>query len=60
MPTNRSFPMWDLPAEDGDLDDEPEDAWPDMPLKPRPVRLTPFLQAQIGRQPSIPSGALGS
>jgi hypothetical protein len=46
--------MWDLHAEDGDLGDEPEDAWPDMSLKPRPVRLTPFLQAQIGQQPVEP------
>jgi hypothetical protein len=46
--------MWDLPPEDGDLDGEPEDAWPDMSLKPRPVRLTPFLQAQIGQQPVDP------
>jgi hypothetical protein len=42
--------MWDLHAEDGDLVDEPEDAWPNMPFTPRPVRLTPFLQAQIGQQ----------
>ena len=49
-----AFPMWDLHAEDGDLDDEPEDAWPGMSLKPRPVRLTRFLQAQIGQQPVDP------
>ena len=44
------FPMWDLDAQDHDVDEEPEDAWPDISLKPRPVRLTPFLQAQIGQQ----------
>jgi tetratricopeptide (TPR) repeat protein len=48
------FPMWDLEAQDDDFDDEPEDAWPDVSLKPRPVRLTPFLQAQIMRQPVDP------
>jgi hypothetical protein len=48
------FPTWNFHAEDGNLDDEPEDAWPDMPLKLRPLRLTPFLQAQIGRQPIVP------
>ena len=44
------FPMWDLDAQDDDFDDEPEAAWPDASLKPRPVRLTPFLRAQIERQ----------
>jgi hypothetical protein len=45
------FPMSDLEAQDDDFDDESEAAWPDVSLKPRPVRLTPFLQAQIMRQP---------
>jgi transposase-like protein len=45
------FPMWDLDAPDDDFDDEPEVSWPDASLKPRPVRLTPFLRAQIERQP---------
>jgi hypothetical protein len=44
------FPMWDLDDQDDDFDDEPEAAWPDALLKPRPVRLTPFLRAQIERQ----------
>lgn len=45
------FPPWNIYAEDGGLDDEPDDAWPDTPFTPRSLRLTPFLQAQIGRQP---------
>jgi tetratricopeptide (TPR) repeat protein len=48
------FPMWDLDARDDDFDDEPEVSWPDASLKPRPVRLTPFLRAQIERQPVDP------
>ena len=48
------FPMWDLDAKDDDVNEEPEGAWPDISLKPRPVRLTPFLQAQIGQQPVDP------
>ena len=46
--------MWDLDAKDDDVNEEPEGAWPDISLKPRPVRLTPFLQAQIGQQPVDP------
>ncbi len=49
-----AFPMWDLDTQDDDFDDEPEAAWPDASLKPRPVRLTPFLRAQIARQPVDP------
>jgi hypothetical protein len=48
------FPMWDLDAQDDDFDDEPDAAWPNASLTPRPVRLTPFLQAQITRQPVDP------
>jgi hypothetical protein len=40
------FPMWDLDAQDGDFDDEPEAAWPEVPLQPRPVRLSAFLRAK--------------
>ncbi|RPI07989.1 MAG: hypothetical protein EHM71_09400 [Zetaproteobacteria bacterium] len=49
-----AFPIWALNGEESDLDDAPEDAWPDMPFTPRPVRLAPFLQTQIGRQPIDP------
>jgi hypothetical protein len=48
------FPMWDLDAQDDDFDGEPETPWPDASLKPRAVRLTPFLRAQIERQPVDP------
>jgi hypothetical protein len=47
-------PIWDLDAQDDASDDEPETAWPDVSLAPRPVRLTPFLQTQIARQPTDP------
>jgi len=45
-----TFPMWDPEAQDDGFDDEQEEAWPDVSLKPRPVRLTPFLRAQIEQQ----------
>ena len=48
------FPMWDLDAKDDDVNEEPEDAWPDIPLKPRPVQVTPFLKTQIEQQPVDP------
>ncbi len=48
------FPMSDLDAQDDDFDDEPDAARPDASLKPRPVLLTPFLRAQIARQPVDP------
>ena len=48
------FPIWDLDAQDNDFDDEPDAAWPDASLTPRPVRLTAFLRAQIERQPVDP------
>lgn len=48
------FPMSDLDDQDDDFDDEPDAAWPDVSLTPRPVRLTAFLRAQIERQPVDP------
>lgn len=44
-----AFPMWDLDAQE-DFDEDPAAAWSDQLLTPRPVRLTPFLQTQIGQR----------
>lgn len=49
-----AFTMWDLDTDEDAFDDEGEEEWPDDRLKPRPVRLTPFLRTQLQKQPSDP------
>ncbi|MBI4574518.1 MAG: hypothetical protein HY713_14670, partial [candidate division NC10 bacterium] len=49
-----AFTMWNLDTDEGVLDDEGEGVWPDVPSKPRPVRLTPFLRTQLQQRPPDP------
>ena len=48
------LPMWDLDTDEDALDDEGEGAWPDVRSEARPVRLTPFLRAQLQQRPPGP------
>ncbi len=48
------FSMWDLDTGDDAFDDDGEPEWPDVPSKPQPVRLTPFLRNQLQQRPPDP------
>ncbi len=50
------FAMWNLGTDQDTFDDVGEGEWPDDRLKPRPVRLTPFLRTQLQQRP--PESAL--